>query len=175
MFCSAWPFGITHTHKTKRPTDIEALWPSCPSFKKKKTVQSGEKAWPSALLSEPVHHCHCGSVVQNSACLSHSAGPCLPDRTHITVRRKCLTPCCRSWVQFVGLPMDRCQWSGIVCGSVAVSRECTAVVGKRSGSEWRMEESGPQTDAALEVYVIMCMWLQAFRTMISYAAYHSFV
>lgn len=39
------------------------------------TVQTGEKPWPSALLSEPVHHCHSGSVVQNSSFLSRWSPP----------------------------------------------------------------------------------------------------
>lgn len=34
------------------------------------SVQTGEKPWPSSLLSEPVHHCHSGSAVQNSSFLS---------------------------------------------------------------------------------------------------------
>lgn len=38
-------------------------------------VQTGEKLWPSTLLSEPVHHCHSGSVVQNSSVLSRRSPP----------------------------------------------------------------------------------------------------
>lgn len=94
IYCFAWPFGMhthppistlwnsysdTHIHHTLRHTCPAGLWSLVTVMSIfLNTVQTGEKPRPSALLSEPVHHCHSGSVVQNSSFLSRWS---LPDWT----------------------------------------------------------------------------------------------
>lgn len=62
--------AATSTHMpcwTLKPCDRHVhLFKQCPDRR---------KPWPSAFLSEPVHHCQCGSVVQNSSCLSRWSPP----------------------------------------------------------------------------------------------------
>lgn len=101
-----FPPPPTHTVRHTCPIGLRSLATVMSIFSN--TVQTGEKPWPSTLLSEPVHHCHSGSLVQNSSFLSCWSPP---DWTRLVYsppyrcQESQLTACCCSWFQFVGPAM----------------------------------------------------------------------